>query len=73
MPEVPAGVLNEAFGYLITTDKLGKGSDDLGRILMKSFLYTLSEKKPYRGFKSRGEKGNSCSIGNGEKRLSLRY
>ncbi|MEJ1730210.1 sulfurtransferase-like selenium metabolism protein YedF, partial [Escherichia coli] len=50
MPEVPAGVLNEAFGYLITTDKLGKGSDDLGRILMKSFLYTLSEKKPYPCF-----------------------
>ncbi len=33
--------------YLITSDKLGKGSDDLGRILMKSFLYAVSEKKPY--------------------------
>ncbi len=32
--------------YLITTDKLGKGSDDLGKILMKSFLYTMSETKP---------------------------
>lgn len=37
-------------GYLITTDKLGKGSDDLGKILMKSFLYTLSETKPYPDF-----------------------
>lgn len=36
--------------YLITKDKLGKGSDDLGRILMKSFLYALSEKKPYPNF-----------------------
>jgi len=45
-PEVGKG----PFGYLITTDKLGKGSDDLGRILMKSFLYTLSEKRPYPDF-----------------------
>lgn len=37
-------------GYLITTDKLGKGSEDLGRILMKSFLFTLSETKPYPDF-----------------------
>lgn len=37
-------------GYLITSDKLGKGSDDLGRILMKSFLYTVSEKTPYPEF-----------------------
>jgi len=46
VPEAGKG----SFGYLITTDKLGKGSDDLGRILMKSFLYTLSEKKPYPDF-----------------------
>ncbi|WP_312814729.1 sulfurtransferase-like selenium metabolism protein YedF [Sedimentibacter sp.] len=37
-------------GYVITTDKLGKGSDDLGKILMKGFLYTLSETKPYPDF-----------------------
>ncbi|WP_313339324.1 sulfurtransferase-like selenium metabolism protein YedF [Sedimentibacter sp.] len=37
-------------GYVIATDKLGKGSDDLGKILMKSFLYTLSETKPYPDF-----------------------
>lgn len=37
-------------GYLITTDKLGKGSDDLGKILMKGFLYTISETKPYPDF-----------------------
>lgn len=37
-------------GYVIGTDKLGKGSDDLGKILMKGFLYTLSETKPYPSF-----------------------
>lgn len=37
-------------GYVIGTDVLGKGSDDLGKILMKSFLYTLSETKPYPNF-----------------------
>lgn len=37
-------------GYVIGSDKLGKGSDDLGSILMKSFLYTISEKKPYPDF-----------------------
>lgn len=37
-------------GFVIGSDKLGKGSDDLGKILMKSFLYTLSETKPYPSF-----------------------
>lgn len=37
-------------GYVIGTDKMGKGSEDLGKILMKSFLYTLSETKPYPSF-----------------------
>lgn len=37
-------------GYVIGSDKLGKGSDDLGKILMKGFLYTLSETKPYPNF-----------------------
>jgi selenium metabolism protein YedF len=37
-------------GFVISTDKLGKGSDDLGKILMKSFLYSLSEIKPYPNF-----------------------
>lgn len=37
-------------GYVITTDKLGKGSDDLGKILMKGFLYTISETSPYPDF-----------------------
>lgn len=37
-------------GYVIGTDKMGKGSDDLGKILMKSFLYTLSETKPYPSY-----------------------
>ncbi len=37
-------------GFVIGSDKLGKGSDELGKILMKSFLYTLSETKPYPSF-----------------------
>ncbi len=37
-------------GFVIGADKLGKGSDDLGKILMKGFLYTLSETKPYPNF-----------------------
>ena len=37
-------------GFVIGSDILGKGADDLGRILMKSFIYTVSEKKPYPNF-----------------------
>lgn len=37
-------------GYVIGSDKLGKGSDDLGKVLMKGFIYTLSETKPYPSF-----------------------
>lgn len=37
-------------GFVFGSDKLGKGSDDLGKILMKSFIYTVSEKKPYPDF-----------------------
>jgi selenium metabolism protein YedF len=40
----------EKKGFVIGSDKLGKGSDDLGKILMKGFLYTLSETKPYPNF-----------------------
>lgn len=32
---------------LITSEFLGKGDDELGKILMKGFLYTLSETMPY--------------------------
>ncbi|MFA7549861.1 MAG: sulfurtransferase-like selenium metabolism protein YedF [Sedimentibacter sp.] len=48
--EIVSKTQNKNIGYLITSDKLGKGSDDLGRILMKSFLFTLSETKPYPDF-----------------------
>ena len=48
--EIISEIKNKNAGYFITSDKLGKGSDDLGRILMKSFLYTLSETKPYPDF-----------------------
>lgn len=40
----------EKKGYVIGSDLLGKGSDDLGKILMKSFIYTLSETKPLPSF-----------------------
>jgi len=35
--------------YLITTDELGKGSRELGAVLMKSFMYSLSEQKQLPG------------------------
>ena len=45
------GILKtENKGFVFGYDKLGKGSDDLGKILMKSFIYTISERKPYPSF-----------------------
>lgn len=32
---------------VISNDKMGKGSDELGKILIKSFIYTLTESTPY--------------------------
>lgn len=40
----------EIKGYVIGSNLLGKGSDDLGKILMKSFLFSLTETKPYPSF-----------------------
>ena len=31
----------------ISSDKIGNGNDELGAILMKGFIYTLTESKPY--------------------------
>ncbi len=31
----------------ISSDKMGEGNDELGRILIKSFVYTVSETPPY--------------------------
>ncbi len=31
----------------ISSDKMGKGSDELGKILMKGFIYTLTQITPY--------------------------
>lgn len=31
----------------ISSDKMGKGNDELGEVLMKGFVYTLTETKPY--------------------------
>lgn len=37
-------------GYVFGTDILGKGSDELGKTLMKGFIYTITETKPYPNF-----------------------
>lgn len=31
----------------ISSDKMGKGNDELGEVLMKGYIYTLTEAKPY--------------------------
>ncbi|QSX05197.1 sulfurtransferase-like selenium metabolism protein YedF [Sedimentibacter sp. zth1] len=33
--------------YFIESDKLGSGSDELGKLLMKGFIYTITQVKPY--------------------------
>ncbi len=37
-------------GYVIGTNILGNGSEQLGRSLMKAFIYTITETKPYPSF-----------------------
>lgn len=37
-------------GYVFSTDILGSGSDKLGKSLMKGFIYTITETKPYPNF-----------------------
>lgn len=37
---------NGKFVILITNDKIGTGADELGEVLMKSYLYTLTEVEP---------------------------
>ena len=32
--------------YFISSDNMGRGSDELGKILMRSFIFTLTEVKP---------------------------
>ncbi|WP_186431134.1 sulfurtransferase-like selenium metabolism protein YedF [Clostridium sp. BSD9I1] len=36
-------LLNDGYTILVTTDKLGEGSEELGKILMKSYFYAVSE------------------------------
>lgn len=33
----------DTFSIIITTDKMGEGSEELGKVLMKSYIYALSE------------------------------
>lgn len=37
-------------GFVFGTNTLGKGSDELGKTLMKGFIYTITETKPYPSF-----------------------
>lgn len=37
-------------GYIFGTDILGSGSEKLGKTLMKGFIYTITETKPYPSF-----------------------
>ncbi|MCG8482147.1 MAG: sulfurtransferase-like selenium metabolism protein YedF [Clostridia bacterium] len=43
----PVTIENPLTALLLSSDKLGKGSEELGKILMKGYLYTLTEIKPY--------------------------
>jgi len=36
--------------YLIISDCLGRGADELGKVLMESFIYTVAEQRPFPGF-----------------------
>lgn len=38
---------NDEFVIVITSDKLGAGDEELGKLLMKTYTYTLNETKPY--------------------------
>ena len=42
--------INSKKGYLIGTNSLGNGSEELGQILMKGFIYTITQVKPYPDF-----------------------
>lgn len=46
--EVIRGELKK--GYVFGKDTLGSGSDALGKVLMKGFIYTITETKPYPSF-----------------------
>lgn len=39
--------INNDFVIVITSDKLGAGEEELGKLLMKTYTYTLNETKPY--------------------------
>lgn len=40
------GTKDERYTLAFSSDKMGKGDDDLGDILVKSFMYTVTETKP---------------------------
>ena len=43
----PMGRVNDGAVIVIPSDIMGSGDPELGKILMKSFIYTVSETKPY--------------------------
>lgn len=44
---VPTSQESKEFVIVVTSDKLGGGEEELGRLLMKTYTYTLNETKPY--------------------------
>jgi selenium metabolism protein YedF len=44
--EIPKQNIDDRTIY-ISSDKMGKGNDELGEVLIKGFIYTLTEVKPY--------------------------
>lgn len=46
-PAAPVVTMDGGNTYLILGEKLGKGEGELGKLLMKSFLYTLTQTQPF--------------------------
>ena len=44
---VPTCDVTQGKTVLILSDRLGKGEEELGKLLMKSFVYTLTQTEPY--------------------------
>lgn len=44
---IPESKLKKDMAILIGSDTMGEGSKELGQVLMKGFMYTLAEDKPY--------------------------
>jgi len=45
-PDADSGHSSSGRVFLITSDKMGRGADELGQLLMKGFIYSLTELNP---------------------------